>query len=79
MGIKRGLQKKNNNLIRLVPARIENGRGKNRAFFRDSLVWRPTSEKGLGNQTRMDFPGNRMGVDFLGNQTGVAKKIIITY
>ena len=83
-----GCKKKNNNLIRLVPARIENGRGKTRAFFRDSLVWRPTSEKGLGNQTRMDFlgnqkrmnfPENRMGVDFLGDQTGVAKKIIITY
>ena len=28
----------------------------------------------LGNQTRMNFPGNRMGMDFLGNQTGVAKK-----
>ena len=25
----------------------------------------------LGNQTRMNFPGNRMGMDFLGNQTGV--------
>ena len=32
----------------------------------------------LGNQTRMNFPGNRMGMDFLGNQTGVEKKQIIT-
>ena len=28
LGIKRGLQKNNNNMIRLVPARIESGRGK---------------------------------------------------
>ena len=27
-GIKRGLQKNNNNMFRLVPARIESGRGK---------------------------------------------------
>ena len=28
LGIKRGLKKNNNNMIRLVPARIETGRGK---------------------------------------------------
>ena len=27
----------------------------------------------LGNQTRMNFPGNRMWDGFLGNQMGVAK------
>ena len=70
LGNQTGVAKENNkNLIRLVPARFENGRGKNRAFFRDSLVWRPTSEKGLGNQTRMDFLGNQTRMDFLGNQT----------
>ena len=28
LGIKRGLKRNNNNMIRLVPARIESGRGK---------------------------------------------------
>ena len=32
-----GCKKNNNNMIRLVPARIESGRG-NRGLFRDSLV-----------------------------------------
>ena len=35
-----------NNMIRLVPAGIESGRGKY-GLFRDSLVWRATSEKGF--------------------------------
>ena len=47
MGIKRGCRKiKINNKIRLVPGRIESGRGK-WGLFRDSVVWRATSEKGF--------------------------------
>ena len=46
LGIKRWLQKKNNNMIRLEPARIESGRGK-QGLFRDSLIWRATSEMGF--------------------------------
>ena len=45
LGNQTGVAKKKKNLIRLVPASIENGRGKNRAFFRDSLVWTATSNK----------------------------------
>ena len=39
-------KKNNNNMTRLVPARIEGGRGK-QGPFRDSVVWRATSEKGF--------------------------------
>ena len=39
-----GCKNNNNNMIRLVPARIESGRGK-QGFCRDSVAWRTTSEK----------------------------------
>ena len=48
LGIKWGLQNNNNNnnMIRLVPTRIDSGRGK-QGFFRDSLIWTTTSDKGF--------------------------------
>ena len=55
LGNQTGVAKKNNiNVIRLVPARIESGRG------RKSLGWRATSEKGRekGNSLGWSLEGN---------------------
>ena len=60
LGNQTGVAKKNNiNVIRLVPARIESGRG------RKSLGWRATSEKGREKGNSLGWRATSKVVAFL--------------